>query len=236
MGFAFNLGTKIFRYWGGTAAMISTRRGCAERPCLAAVLVFNLKVKHLALPRSECFKHKLQNIIGYCHSLPLFHRGTKVALRSVNIKEIEEQNLLENDLFFSPSSTRKKPRGLWRSGLGRWRNVGLVETSAPASIPKDYCDSTSSQPQCWCLEPDRGCLVLSIAASLASIYLHLFLLQRSKRSLDISPREKRTLVKNHFLRQNTMYIKKAQKTYKHALTNNHKATTSIYLFLIIPYF
>lgn len=45
MGFAFNLGTSTLRYWGGTAAMMSTRRGCAERPYLAAVLVLILKLK-----------------------------------------------------------------------------------------------------------------------------------------------------------------------------------------------
>lgn len=74
IGFAFNLGTKTFRYWGGTAAMISTRRGCAERPYLAAVLVFTLKVKHLVLSRSQYSKDKLpkgwptNNTINSCHS------------------------------------------------------------------------------------------------------------------------------------------------------------------------
>lgn len=38
--------------------MMSTRRGCEERPYLAAVLVFTLKVKHLALSRSQYFKDK----------------------------------------------------------------------------------------------------------------------------------------------------------------------------------
>ena len=59
MGFALSLGTKTFRCWGGTAAMMSTRRGCAESPYLAAVLVFTLKVEHPAWSRSQDSKDKL---------------------------------------------------------------------------------------------------------------------------------------------------------------------------------
>lgn len=120
MGFAFNLGTKTFRYWGGTAAMISTRRGCAERPYLAAVLVFTLKVKHLALSRSQCFTVELpkgwpiNSISNSCHSLS-FHQMTIVALTSVNIRELEEQNSWMNDFIFPPGVPERK-RDDYREG------------------------------------------------------------------------------------------------------------------------
>lgn len=45
MGLAFSFGTSTLRYCGGTAAMMSTRRGCAESPYLAEVLVFSLKAE-----------------------------------------------------------------------------------------------------------------------------------------------------------------------------------------------
>lgn len=42
MGLALSLGTRARRYCGGTAAMMSTNRGCASSPYLAEVLVFTL--------------------------------------------------------------------------------------------------------------------------------------------------------------------------------------------------
>lgn len=45
IGLAFSFGTSTLRYWGGTAAMMSTKRGCAESPYFADVLVFSLKAE-----------------------------------------------------------------------------------------------------------------------------------------------------------------------------------------------
>lgn len=45
MGLAFSFGTRALRYCGGTAAMMSTNRGCAASPYFADVLVFSLKAE-----------------------------------------------------------------------------------------------------------------------------------------------------------------------------------------------
>lgn len=57
MGLAFSLGTRARRYCGGTAAMMSTNRGCASSPYLAEVFVFTLKTE-----KKHKNKHHRRNI------------------------------------------------------------------------------------------------------------------------------------------------------------------------------
>lgn len=61
IGLAFSFGTSTLRYCGGTAAMMSTKRGCAESPYFADVLVFSLKAE----------TPQINNSILTC--IPIFH-------------------------------------------------------------------------------------------------------------------------------------------------------------------
>lgn len=68
IGLAFSFGTSTLRYCGGTAAMMSTKRGCAESPYFADVLVFSLKAE---IPQTN-------NSILTC--IPVFHSSAIVVL------------------------------------------------------------------------------------------------------------------------------------------------------------
>lgn len=70
IGLAFSFGTSTLRYCGGTAAMMSTKRGCAESPYLADVLVFSLKTEI----------SQINNSILTC--MPIFHSSAIVLLFS----------------------------------------------------------------------------------------------------------------------------------------------------------
>lgn len=70
IGLAFSFGTSTLRYCGGTAAMMSTKRGCAERPYFAAVLVFSLKAE---IPQIN------NSILTYS---PIFHSNAILLLFS----------------------------------------------------------------------------------------------------------------------------------------------------------
>jgi len=69
MGLAFSFGTSALRCCGGTAAMMSTNRGCAESPYFAEVLVFSLKAK---MPR---INDPVQTYVPPFHSITVLFVG-----------------------------------------------------------------------------------------------------------------------------------------------------------------